>query len=173
MGRVAPGAPLSPAHYNNAAIACRLLACLAAIGGCAGTKGQAEVPTLDGIYDFTTRTGEVGELRGRLVVVGGELSMEPDQGICRVDAAFVSFERQRFLCDNTSEVEDLALVVDRRFPLTSSIWTGIVQRTRTRQVCVAYATRDGRQVCVRTETQTYRERAAVRGPLTFRRRPAG
>lgn len=141
--------------------------------GCASASTRTDVPTPDGIYEFITRTGETGELRGKLVVVGGELSMEPDQGICRVDAAYASMERVRFVCDNVSEVEDLALVVDRRFPVTRSMWTGTVRRTRTRQVCVAYATQNGRQVCVRTETQTYEERAAVRGPLTFRPRPIG
>jgi len=127
----------------------------------------------DGIYEFITRTGERGELRGRLMLIAGEVTLEPEFGTCRVDAAYASLERQRFLCDNTSEVENLALLVDRRFPTTRSRWTGTVRERRTRTVCVQYTTQNGRQVCVRTETQTYEVRSAVSGPLTFRPRPVG
>jgi hypothetical protein len=150
-----------------------MLACAVA-GACASSGSTTTTPrTEDGVYEFIGRTGEHAELRGSLIVAGGELLLEPEQGICRVDFQNVVSEKTRFLCDNTSEIEDLAFLIDRRTPLMRSTWTGSVRQKRQRTVCVQYAIQNGRQVCVRSATETYETRVQLRGPLTFRRRTEG
>ncbi len=147
---------------------------LGAALACAGAPapGAGAPPTDDGIYDFTASTGEPSPLRGSLTIVAGTHSLSPEFGSCRVDQAFASSERTRYLCDNTSDVERLAFVIDRRFPLTRSQWNGTIRQRRTRTVCVSYATQNGRQVCVEQRTEEYVVNAPVSGRLTFRRRPA-
>ena len=139
---------------------------------CAGGPSPASGITDDGIYDFTASTGEATPLRGSLTIVAGDLTLRPEFGSCRVDQAFASTERSRFLCDNTSDVERLAFLIDHRFPLTRSTWAGSMRQKRTRTVCAQYATQNGRQVCVQTRTETVEVSVPLAGRLTFRPRPA-
>ena len=135
---------------------------------CAGGPSPQTAVTEDGIYDFTGSTGEATTLRGSLTVLAGAMSLRPEFGSCRIDQAASSTERTRFLCDNTSEVEQLAFLLDLRFPLTRSSWSGRLRRRQTRTVCARYATQNGRQVCVQTRTETVDVMVPVSGPLTFR-----
>ncbi|MBL8961810.1 MAG: hypothetical protein JNJ98_18260 [Gemmatimonadetes bacterium] len=139
---------------------------------CAGGPPPASGITDDGIYDFTASTGEATPLRGSLTILAGALSLQPEIGTCRVDQAFASAERSRFLCDNTSDIERLAFLIDHRFPLTRSTWAGSLRQKRTRTVCAQYATQNGRQVCVQTRTETVEVTVPLSGRLTFRPRPA-
>lgn len=136
-----------------------------------GTARPGSFPE-DGLYDFTAPTGEAAPLRGTLAIVGGVMSLRPEFGTCRIDQAYVSVERTRYLCDNSSDVERLAFLVDALFPLTRSRWTGMVRQRRTRTVCVRYATQNGRQVCVEQRQETVEVETPVSGRLTFRARPA-
>ncbi|MGQ0647349.1 MAG: hypothetical protein ACT4P7_07235 [Gemmatimonadaceae bacterium] len=103
-------------------------------------------------------------------MAGGELFLQPESGNCRTDASYASFEYVRLLCDPTSDVEDLAFVLDKRYPLTRSRWTGRIRQRRQRTVCTEYATQNGRRVCVRSRTETYEVMTNLSGPLTFTRR---
>ncbi|MBL8982388.1 MAG: hypothetical protein JNL26_09385, partial [Gemmatimonadetes bacterium] len=125
-----------------------------ALAACAGGPPPQTAVTEDGIYDFTGSTGEATTLRGSLTILAGSMSLSPEFGTCRVDQAVSSTERSRFLCDNTSDVEQLAFIIDLRFPLTRSSWSGRLRRRQTRTVCARYATQNGRQVCVQTRTET-------------------
>ena len=172
LATVRAQASAAPAPDHHMRTARRVLASLV-LAACASSPKAAPPAVKDGVYEFMTSTGERGELRGRMVYAGEVVSIEPELGICRLDGAFASAERLRYLCDNTQEVEHLALLIDKRYPTTRSAWTGSVRVRRTRTVCVQYATQNGRQVCVRSETQTYEERVTLSGPLTFRPAPTG
>jgi hypothetical protein len=138
---------------------------------CAGGPAPRGAVSVDGIHDFTASTGEATPLRGTLTIVAGELSLRPEFGTCRIDQAFASSERTRYLCDHSSDVEQLAFLVDHRFPLTRSSWTGRVRQQRTRTVCARYATQNGRQVCVETRNETVEVTVPLSGRLVFRPRP--
>jgi hypothetical protein len=146
--------------------------CCLGVIACAGGPSPRAGITDDGIYDFTASTGEATPLRGSLTILAGALTLRPEFGSCRVDQAFASAERTRYLCDNTSEVERLAFLIDHRFPLTRSTWTGSIRQKRTRTICAQYATQNGRQVCVQTRTETVEVTESLSGRLTFRPRPA-
>lgn len=142
--------------------------------GCATGSGGASADVVeDGVYEFQTRTGRQGDLRGRMTLVGDQISLQPDEGTCRLDTQLPSIERVRYLCDNNSEVEQLTIVVDRRNPTRRSSWAGVVTQTRTRTVCDQYANQNGRRVCVRSREERQEVRTPVGGPLTFLRRAAG
>ena len=162
-----PPARARPGHAGAPFLLVAVLACASAGPAPSGAR------TPDGIYDFIGRTGENAELRGTLTIAGGDLLLAPEQGICRVDATSINPEKTRFLCDHVSDIENLALVIDRRVPTMRSSWTGSVRQRRQRTICVQYAVQNGRQVCVRTQTETYEVRVGVSGPLTFNRRPPG
>jgi hypothetical protein len=147
------------------------LAVAAAASAACASSGARNRPVDDGIYEFTARTGGYGDLIGRLTLLDGEVSLQPMQGQCRVDPSQASVELFYFLCDYSTEIENLSFTIDRRLPLTRSLWRGFVRQTRTRSVCDQYATQNGRQVCVRTRQESYEERARVGGPLTFRPQP--
>lgn len=157
---------------RSVALRCSLGALAGVIAACAGnpTPGATSLPD-DGIYDFTASTGESAPLRGSLTILAGAIALRPEFGSCRIDQAYASSERTRFLCDNTSEVERLAFLVDHRFPLTRSQWNGTVRQRRTRTVCARYATQNGRQVCVEQRQETVEVTTPVSGRLTFRPRP--
>ncbi len=148
---------------------CASLGAVLSVTACSGNPSPGTLkPADDGIYEFIANTGDRTPLRGRLTIVAGEISLEPEVGICRVDTAYSSLERTRYACDNVSDIERLAFVMDNRNPLTRSSWTGQVRQRRTRTVCVEYATQNGRRVCVRTQTETYDAMVPVSGRLTFR-----
>lgn len=149
-----------------------IMAVAIGVVGCASRRGTpAPAQAQDGTYDFFARASDRTELRGSLIVLAGTHSLRPENGICREDQLVVSAESTRYICDHSSDVEDLVFVVDRRFPLTRSMWTGRVRQRKQRTVCAQYAIQNGRQVCVRTTQEWYEEVTSVRGPMTFRPRP--
>ena len=144
-----------------------LLVLAASASGACASSGKPGVPVQDGTYEFVTRTGGFGDLTGRLTLRDGQTSIQPLQGQCREDPSRTGVERLRFLCDVGTEIENVTFTIDRRLPLTRSVWGGFVRQTRTRTVCDQYAMENGRQVCVRTREETYEVRTPVSGPLTF------
>jgi hypothetical protein len=149
-------------------VLCVLILAVAATTSVAcASSGARSAPLEDGTYEFITRTGGFGDLTGRLTLRDGQPSLQPLQGQCREDPSRTGVERFRFLCDIGSEIENVTLTIDRRLPLTRSVWSGFVRQTRTRSVCDQYAMENGRQVCVRTREETYEVRTPVSGPLTF------
>lgn len=138
---------------------------------CRGPSPETAVTPSDGIYEFTASTGEAQPLRGALTVVAGSLGLRPEFGTCRIDHAYASSERTRYLCDHNSEIDQLAFLIDNRAPLIRSTWAGRVRQRRTRTVCAQYATQNGRQVCVQQRTETYEVVVPVSGRLIFRTRP--
>jgi hypothetical protein len=147
------------------------LAAAATSAACASSGAAGTRAVDDGIYEFITRTGGYGDLTGRITLLNGEISLQPNQAQCREDPSRVSVEQFYFLCDYASDIENLTFSIDRRRPLTRSMWAGFVRQTRTRSVCDQYVTQNGRQVCVRTRQESYEVRAQVGGPLTFRPHP--
>jgi hypothetical protein len=141
------------------------------LGSCASSrKSAAPPPVQEGTFDFFGRAGERVELRGAITIIEGEVRLNPEAGLCREDLLWVSAERVRFTCDTSSDLESLAFVIDKRYPLTRSTWSAHVRQRRTRTVCVQYSVQNGRRVCVRTETEWYDEITPMGGPLTFRAR---
>lgn len=147
------------------------LAVVATASAACASSGARNVPVQDGTYEFITRTGGYGDLTGRLTLRDGQPSIQPLQGQCREDPSRAGVERFRFICDVGSELENVTFTIDRRLPLTRSVWGGVVRQTKTRTVCDQYAMENGRQVCVRTREETYEVRTSVSGPLTFAPHP--
>jgi hypothetical protein len=138
--------------------------------GCAsrGTAAPA-ARTEEGTYDFFARAGERTDLRGSLLVLAGSLMLQPENGTCREDLLVVDSEKSRYICDHTSDVENLVFVLDKRYPLTRSVWMGSMRQRRQRTVCAQYAIRTAAGG-VRTSVEWY-ETSQLRGPMTFRPRP--
>lgn len=63
----------------------------------------------------------------------------------------------------------LLFTFDRRNPVRSSTWTASVPVRRRRQVCAERAVRDGREVCIRQEFETYETTESRSGTLQVRR----
>lgn len=140
-----------------------LLAAACKSGGGGGTPAQ------DGMYDFVARTGR-NDLRGTLLWMSGEASINAEIGYCRADPLQTDMQTYRYMCETGDELRNLVYIIDRRFPLTRSRWRAVVQQTRQRQVCVRYETRNNRQVCVQYRQESYEVSVPVGGPMTFTRR---
>lgn len=140
-------------------------ACKSGSGG--GTPAQ------DGLYDFVARTGR-NDLRGTLLWMSGEVSINAEIGYCRADPMQTDMQTYRYICETGDELRNLVYIIDRRFPLNRSRWRAIVQQTRQRQVCVRYEIRNNQRVCVQYRTESYEVSVPIGGPLTFtRRQPEG
>ncbi|MCC6318449.1 MAG: hypothetical protein IT361_12250 [Gemmatimonadaceae bacterium] len=153
----------------------RVLVCAALLGGaaaCASSVGRSRVVAEAGTYDYVMRTGETGDLRGRLVVDSGTVVLEPESGRCRTDPGSANIGSAVYLCDNSVDIGDLRVTIDRRNPLHRSSWTGWSTRSVTREVCDRYAAdQAGRRVCVASRREQVEERVRVGGSLDFTRRP--
>lgn len=74
-------------------------------------------------------------------------------------------ERVTFGCGNA------IMTFDKRNPSQSPKWSSSVTVPKQRQVCNNYVTRNGRQVCESTRTETYETTESRSGPIQVRRIP--
>ena len=156
------------ARYPVAALAV-LLAC----GGSAVSRPETAAPSgsREGTYEYLANLPSQ-QVRGTLRVTSDTMVVDPVSDYCRPvigppDPLYI-----KYTCQGTGTFEQLTLTIDRRNPMQLSKWGATFRVTRRREVCTQYATRDGRQVCVQTTTETYETTESRSGNLQVRRTPS-
>lgn len=146
-----------------------LLAC----GGSRAATPRTAAPSgpIEGTYDYMANLPSL-QVRGTLRVTGDTVLVDPVSDYCRPmmgppDPLYI-----KYTCQGTGPYEQLTLTIDRRNPLQLSKWSATFRVQRRREVCVRYAVRDGRQVCVETQTETYEATESRSGNLQVRRTPS-
>lgn len=151
-----------------------VLAVLGVLAACHYSPGTSVPAPLrrDGAYEYAVRNGATS-IGGVFFVLSDTIMVEPRDGLCKYDTGFINTERMRFNCDGLADVEELAIVFDRKDPVRSSTWTGIVQKPRYRRECERYTTdSQGRQVCVSYRTVFEYVRTPVTNALAVMTRQA-
>ncbi|HEX6943798.1 MAG TPA: hypothetical protein VF128_12785 [Gemmatimonadaceae bacterium] len=129
----------------------------------AATGGPAE-----GDYDYVANLpGQ--QVRGRMRVVGDTVLVDPVADYCRPTVGVPDPLAIRYTCNGPGNIESVELRIDRRNPAQLSKWTAAYRVQRRREVCTQYAIRDGRQVCVQMNTETYETIESRSGTLQVRR----
>lgn len=145
---------------------------LAACGGSATTKPETAAPSasIEGRYEYTVML-PTQQVRGTLHVTADTIVVDPVSDYCRVAIGPPDPLYIKYTCQGTGTYEQLTLTLDRRNPMQLSRWGATFRVTRRREVCVQYAMRDGRQVCVLTQSETYETTESRSGILQVRRLP--
>jgi hypothetical protein len=156
----------------RARIAIATLPVFLACGG-SGARPETAAPggPVEGTYEYVANLpGQ--EVRGMLQVVGDTILLNPVSEYCRLvmgppDPLYI-----KYTCQGTGSYEQIQLTIDRRNPVQLSKWSATFRVQRRREVCVQYAVRDGRQICVQTTTETYEATETRSGNLSLRRAPS-
>lgn len=148
---------------------------LSALAGCASSGNQQPVTAapsapIEGNYEYLASLPSM-QVRGTLRVVGDTILVEPTTDYCRPTIAPPDPFSFKYTCTGTGTYEQIQLTIDRRNPIQLSKWFATFRVQRRREVCVQYAVRDGRQVCVQTTTETYEANETRSGNLQVRRAP--
>jgi hypothetical protein len=107
---------------------------------------------------------------GTLRVVADTMLVEPAAEYCRPVTGVPDPLTIRYSCLGAGRYDSFLLQLDRRNPVQFSKWTAYVRVQRQRTVCAQYATdAQGRQVCVRTRTETYEVTESRSGRLEVRK----
>jgi len=145
-----------------------LVACASA-GGTRETAVAATAP-VEGTYDYMANLpGQ--QVRGKMRFVGDTVFVEPVADYCRPTVGSPDPLRIRYTCNGPGSFEQIQLSIDRRSPVQLSKWSATFRMQRQREVCVQYAVRDGRQVCVQTQIERYETTESRSGTLQVRRVP--
>ena len=151
-----------------------LLIALPVLVSCASsgaTRGTAKSPSsgpIEGNYEYLANLPS-HQVRGGMRVTGDTVLVDPVSDYCRPVMAPPDPFYIRYTCQGTGSYEQITLTIDRRNPTQLSKWSATFRVTRQREVCVEYAIRDGRQVCVRTQSETYETTETRSGNLQVRR----
>lgn len=147
-------------------LALPLLAC----GGSGAATPRTAAPggPVEGTYEYMANLPTL-QVRGTLRVVGDTVLVDPVSDYCRPLIAPPDPLYIKYTCQGTGPYEQLTLTIDRRNPLQLSKWDATFRVQRRREVCVQYAVRDGRQVCVQRQTETYEATESRSGTLQVRR----
>jgi hypothetical protein len=134
-----------------------------------GSTTSRDVAPAEGTYDFVaTVPGQA--VRGTLQVAADTMFFSPVEG-CNSNIRTEPIGHAsnagvfRYACSSA------VLEFDRRNPVRSSKWSATVQIRRRREVCAERAVRNGREVCVRTEFETYEVNENRSGLIQVTRRP--
>lgn len=146
----------------------------AGLVACASSRNEAETTPasgpVEGTYSYVANLpGQ--QVRGTLRILGDTVLVEPVADYCRPTVGSPDPLRIRYTCNGPGSFEQLFLLIDRRSPVQLSKWSATFRVQRRREVCVQYAIRDGRQVCVQTTTETYETTESRSGTLQVRRVP--
>jgi hypothetical protein len=146
---------------------------LAACGGSAASRPETAAPSgrVEGTYEYMA-TLPTQQVRGTLRVTADTILVDPVSDYCRLvmgppDPLYI-----KYTCQGTGTYEQIQLTIDRRNPTQLSKWSATFRVQRRREVCVQYAMRDGRQVCVQMSTETYETTETRSGNLQIRRAPS-
>ena len=145
-----------------------LVAC--ASGGNQQPVTAAPSGPIEGNYEYVANLPNL-QVRGSLRIVGDTILVEPVTDYCRPTIAPPDPLAIKYTCTGTGTYEQIQLTIDRRNPTQLSKWQATFRVQRRREVCVQYAIRDGRQVCVQTSTETYETNDTRSGNLQVRRAP--
>jgi hypothetical protein len=151
-------------HRAGVAMLPMLLAC-----GGSGAAPETAVPAgpIEGIYEFVANLPNQ-QVRGTISVIGDTITVDPVSDHCRPLAAPPDPLFIKYSCQGTGSYEELRLSIDRRKPVQLSRWVASYRVTRTRQICIAYSTRNGQRTCVQTQTETYETTDTRTGNLQLR-----
>jgi hypothetical protein len=153
-------------RWVSAFFGATLAACASGGGGAAVARAPAG--PIEGTYEyFASIPGQ--QVRGSLRVGDDTIVVVPDADYCRPVVGTPDPIVIRYTCNGPGRFESLMLTLDRRNPAQFSKWAATFRVQRRREVCAQYAVQGGRQVCVRTETQTYETTESRSGSLQVRR----
>jgi hypothetical protein len=148
------------------------LAMLPVLVACGGSRATTETATpsgsFEGTYEYIANL-PTQQVRGTLQVVGDTVLVTPVSDYCRPVLGPSDPLYFKYTCQGTGTYEQVQLTIDRRNPAQLSKWSATFRVQRRREVCVQYAMRDGRQVCVQTTTETYEATESRSGSLQVRR----
>ena len=152
-------------------IAIATLLVFVACGG-SGSSPETAAPRgpIEGTYEYVANLPSQ-QVRGTLQMVGDTVLVSPMSDYCRPLMAPPDPLSIKYTCQGAGSYEQIQLTIDRRNPVQLSKWSATFRVQRRRDVCVQYATRDGRQVCVQTTTETYETTERRSGNLQVRRTP--
>jgi hypothetical protein len=140
--------------------------------GCASSQARSPAASssepIEGTYEYLV-TLPTQQVRGTMRAIGDTILIEPVSDYCRPFVGPPDPLAIKYTCVGTGTYEELQLSIDRHNPMQLSRWTARYRVQRRRDVCVQYAVRDGRQVCVQTTTETYETNESRSGTLQVRR----
>jgi hypothetical protein len=147
---------------------------LPGLAACASSGSQPPVTTapsgpIEGNYEYMASLPSM-QVRGTLRIVGDTVLVETTD-YCRPTVAPPDPFSIKYTCTGSGTYEQIQLTIDRRNPVQLSKWLATFRVQRRREVCVQYAVRDGRQVCVQTTTETYETTDTRSGNLQVRKAP--
>ena len=135
----------------------------AAACGKKAATAPAPLPIVEGVYQFVERPSQLDQpIEGTITFAGDTVLVDARPGPCRYDEQASWGKNHPF----TYRCAEITLTFDRYSPLSRSSYrtTAIVYDRRT--VCVQYATNAaGKQVCVRSETESVPRQVPVSGNL--------
>jgi len=147
---------------------CLCVSLAACASGGSGAASREPPGPVEGTYEyFASIPGQ--QVRGSLRVVADTIMVDPDADYCRPVIGTPDPLVIRYTCSGSGRFESLLLALDRRNPAQFSKWTATFRVQRRREVCAQYAVQNGRQVCVRTQTETYETTESRSGTLQVRR----
>jgi hypothetical protein len=160
---------------RGAAIGLTVVLTLPTLAVCAKSGNQppetaAPSGPIEGNYEYIASLPSM-QVRGTLRIVDDTVLVEPVTDYCRPAIAPPDPFSIKYTCTGTGTYEQIQLTIDRRNPVQLSKWLATFRVQRRREVCVQYAVRDGRQVCVQTTTETYEATDTRSGNLQVRRAP--
>jgi hypothetical protein len=144
-----------------------VLACASASGS---RESSAPAGPIEGTYEYTANLPGA-QVRGTMRVVRDTVLVDPMADYCRPAVGVPDQLAIRYTCNGPGTYEQIQLRIDRRNPVQLSKWSATFRVQRRREVCTLYAVRDGRQVCVQTQTETYETTESRSGTLQVRRMP--
>ena len=153
-------------RYGLVAVTAGMLAC--ASSGNTPPASESSSVEREGIYEYVANLpGQ--QVRGKMMVLADTVTLEPVADYCRATLRPPDPLAYHFTCNGPGSFEQLTFTIGRRNPAQLSNWRASYRVQRQREVCVRYETRDGRQVCVQTQRETYEVTESRSGRLQVRR----
>jgi hypothetical protein len=118
-----------------------------------------------GTFAYSADLGSRKEI-GSFSIEPDTVTVDSDQALCRRQVQHEVDERiHNFDCVGVEGTKSMVLVIDSRSPM-SSTWYGTRGVTKTRSVCVQYATKStGETYCAAYATEAYESSVGISGPL--------
>jgi hypothetical protein len=133
------------------------------------TASHDVAASVDGTYDFVaTVPGQA--VRGTLQVAADTMFFSAVEG-CNSNIRSEPIGHASYAGVFRYACSSAVLEFDRRNPVRSSKWSATIQNKRRREVCAERAVRNGREVCIRTEIETYEVPESRSGSIQVTRRP--
>jgi hypothetical protein len=109
------------------------------------------------MFEYVARI-KTAEIKGRFAISGKIVIFDLPDGTCTPLQApdwTASTIAARYECRNAIASDPVHFTIDVKNPVSRSTWEMTVKEQRQRSVCVEYGNRGGRNVCVRTQVQSY------------------